>query len=184
MDKGNQSYQKFLNGDKQGLVEIMELYSDSLAAFINGFVHDESTAEDLMQDTYLELIIKEISFRGESQFKTYLFKIARNKAIDHIRKNRRIIHVDDSFVFSQDVCKSVENTVIDAERNNIIQLAMAKINPLYAQVLYLSFYEDMSNAEIASVIRKSKRQVEMLIYRAKDSLKKALEKEGFDYEQI
>ena len=59
---------------------------------------------------------------------------------------------------------------------------MGKINPLYAQVLYLSFYEDMSNAEISSVIGKSKRQVEMLIYRAKDSLRKALEKEGFNYE--
>lgn len=182
MDKGNQSYQRFLEGDKQGLVEIMELYSDSLAAFINGFVHDESAAEDLMQDTYLELIIRECSFRGESQFKTWLFKIARNKAIDHIRKNRRIIPVDDSFVFSPESGESVEQAVIDSETNASIRSAMAKINPLYAQVLYLSFFEGMSNAEIASVIRKSKRQVEMLAYRAKDSLKKALEKEGFEYE--
>lgn len=44
MDKGNQSYQKFLGGDKQGLVEIMALYSDSLVSFINGFVHDYGIA--------------------------------------------------------------------------------------------------------------------------------------------
>ena len=182
MDKGYQSYQRFLSGDKRGLVEIMELYSDSLAAFINVFVHDESTAEDLMQDTYLELIIKECSFRGESQFKTWLFKIARNKAIDHIRKNRRIIPVDDSFVFSPESGESVEQAVIESETNAAIRSAMAKINPIYAQVLYLSFFEGMNNPEIATVIRKSKRQVEMLVYRAKDSLKKALEKEGFDYE--
>ncbi|MBO5858225.1 MAG: RNA polymerase sigma factor [Clostridia bacterium] len=181
MDKGNESYQRFLAGDKKGLVEIMELYSDSLVSFINGFVHNESTAEDLMQDTYLELIVKEKSFRGESQFKTWLFKIARNKAIDHIRKHGRVIPVDGSFVFLPDN-DFVEKHTEESERKNAVLSAMSKIKPLYAQVIYLSFYEDMSNEEIASVIGKSKRQVEMLIYRAKDSLKKALEKEGFDYE--
>ena len=181
MDKGYESYRKFLAGDKKGLVEIMELYSDSLVTFINGFVHNESTAEDLMQDTYLELIIKETYFKGESQFKTWLFRIARNKAIDHIRKHKRIILVDDSFVFLPDL-QSVEKSAEDSERRKAVFFAMSKIKPLYAQVLYLSFYEDMSNDEISSVIGKSKRQVEMLIYRAKDSLKKALEKEGFNYE--
>ncbi|MBP3697355.1 MAG: RNA polymerase sigma factor [Clostridia bacterium] len=182
MDKGNQSYQRFLAGDKQGLVEIMELYSDRLVAFINGFVHNESTAEDLMQDTYLELIIKECSFRGESQFKTWLFKIARNKAIDHIRKNRRIIPVDDTFVFNAELCESVEQSVMNAEKSKAVRSAMAQINPLYSQVLYLSFFEGMNNAEISLVIGKNKRQVEMLVYRAKESLKKTLEKEGFEYE--
>ena len=182
MDKGYESYQRFLAGDKKGLVEIMELYSDSLAAFINGIVHDGHVAEDLMQDTYLELIIRECSFRGESQFKTWLFKIARNKAIDHIRKHRRIIPVDGSFVFQPDAVFSVERNAEGYERRKAVYSAMSEIKPLYAQVLYLSFYEDLSNGEIASVIGKSNRQVEMLIYRAKDSLKKALEKEGFEYE--
>ncbi len=182
MDKGYESYQRFLAGDKKGLVEIMELYSDSLAAFICGIVHDEHVAEDLMQDTYLELIIKECSFRGESQFKTWLFRIARNKAIDHIRRNRRMIPVDGSFVFQPDAEFSVERNAEDYERRKAVYAAMSEIKPLYAQVLYLSFYEELSNREIASVIEKSNRQVEMLIYRAKDSLKKALEKEGFDYE--
>ncbi len=182
MDKGYESYQRFLAGDKKGLVEIMELYSDSLAAFINGIVHDGHVAEDLMQDTYLELIIRECSFRGESQFKTWLFKIARNKAIDHIRKHRRIIPVDGSFVFQPDADFSVERNAEGYERRKAVYSAMSEIKPLYAQVLYLSFYEEMSNGEIASVIGKSNRQVEMLIYRAKDSLKKALEKEGFEYE--
>ena len=182
MDKGNQSYQRFMAGDKQGLVEIIELYSDSLAAFINGFVHNESTAEDLMQDTYLELIKKEHHFKGESQFKTWLFKIARNKAIDHIRKNRRIIPVDDTFVFNAELCESVEQTVVNAEKNKAVRSAMVQINPLYSQVLYLSFFEGMNNAEISLVIGKNKRQVEMLLYRAKESLKKTLEKEGFEYE--
>lgn len=62
--------------------------------------------------------------------------------------------------------------------------AMETLNPDYRQVLYLSFFEDMSNAEIAAVMRKSKRQIEVLIYRAKISLKSKLEKEGFIYEEL
>lgn len=182
MDNGNQSYKNFLNGDQNGLVEIITLYSDALVAFINGFVHDESTAEDLMQDTYLELIIKKCKFKGESQFKTYLFRIARNKTIDYIRKNRKSLPVDDSFVFTAESTENTESYVEKKEQRIIIARTMQKINPLYAQVIYLSFFEGMSNEEIASVIKKNKRQVEMLIYRAKASLKNALEKEGFNCE--
>ena len=182
MDKGYQSYRRFLAGDKRGLVEIVELYSDSLAAFINGFVHNESVAEDLMQDTYVELIKKEHHFKGESQFKTWLFKIARNKAIDYIRKHRRMIPADDMFDFCFYEGETPEKLLIESERNNAVRKAIASINPLYAQVIYLSFFEGMSNAEISLVIGKNKRQVEMLIYRAKESLRKSLEKEGFEYE--
>lgn len=182
MDNGNQSYRNFLNGDHNGLVEIITLYSDALVVFINGFVHDESTAEDLMQDTYLELILKKCKFKGESQFKTYLFRIARNKAIDYIRKNRKSVLVDDSFVFTAESAETAEYYVEKKEQRKTVARTMQKINPLYAQVIYLSFFEGMSNEEIATVIRKNKRQVEMLIYRAKASLKKALEKEGFGYE--
>lgn len=90
--------------------------------------------------------------------------------------------MDGSFVFAPDENESAEESVINRERNKAVRSAMAKINPLYAQVLYLSFFEGMDNAEISLIIGKSKRQVEMLLYRAKEALKNFLEKEGFEYE--
>ena len=61
---------------------------------------------------------------------------------------------------------------------------MKRLNMEYRQVLYLVFFEDFQNAQVASVLGKSKKQVENLVYRAKLSLKTEMEKEGFVYENL
>ena len=59
---------------------------------------------------------------------------------------------------------------------------MDKLPPQYRQVLHLIFFEEFDNTESAKILKKSKRQIEMLTYRAKKALKAQLEKEGFEYE--
>ncbi|MDE7094522.1 MAG: RNA polymerase subunit sigma-24, partial [Oscillospiraceae bacterium] len=49
---------------------------------------------------------------------------------------------------------------------------------------YLSYFEDFSNAETAKIMRKTKRQIENLLYNARKSLKLELEKDGFHYEKL
>ena len=62
--------------------------------------------------------------------------------------------------------------------------ALAKLKPEYQQVIYLIFFEDFSNTEAATVMKKNNRQIENLVYRAKMSLKSELDKEGFEYEEL
>ena len=64
-----------------------------------------------------------------------------------------------------------------------IHKALGRLNPTYAQVLYLIYFEGFSNNEAAKVMHKSKRQIEQLIYRAKASLRTELEKDGIEYEE-
>ena len=66
----------------------------------------------------------------------------------------------------------------------MLHKTLQKLNPDYRQVLYLVFFENFSNSETAKIMHKTKRQVENLLYRAKQSLKSELEKEGFKYEVI
>ena len=61
---------------------------------------------------------------------------------------------------------------------------MKNLNSEYYQVLYLVYFENFSNAEISIIMKKNKRQIENLIYRAKKALKAELEKEGFEYEEL
>lgn len=64
-----------------------------------------------------------------------------------------------------------------------VHRAMDKLPEQYRQVLRLTFFEEFDNGEAAEIMQKTKRQVEMLIYRAKQALKAQLEKEGFEYEE-
>ena len=90
MDNGASSYRRFLEGDENGLNEIVKMYGDHLIFFINGYVKNITIAEDIMEDTFMELIIHKHRFREEASFKTYLFKIGRNKALNVLRKKKEI----------------------------------------------------------------------------------------------
>jgi len=96
MENGASSYHRFLKGDESGLEELVKAYSDNLIFFISRFINDMALSEDLMSDTFLELIVKKPRFAGNSSFKTYLFKIGRNKAFDYLRKQKRTVTVFDS----------------------------------------------------------------------------------------
>ena len=78
----------------------------------------------------------------------------------------------------------LERSYIKEEQKIALRRAMRRLKEEYGQALYLSYFENLSNAEIARIMHKSKRQVENLIYRGKQSLKSELEKEGFVYEEL
>lgn len=179
MDTGAKAYADYLNGNNEGLVIIVKTYSDCLVDFICKFVHNRQTAEDLMQDTFVELISKKNTFRSESRFKTYLFRIARNKAVDYIRKSGKTVFILDESAIKDEYAFCTEDDICNAEIKSCLHSAIQNLNPLYREVIYLSYFKDLTNEEIAYIIKKSKRQTELLLYRAKQSLKSALEKEGF-----
>ena len=79
----------------------------------------------------------------------------------------------------------------DLERHYILQQqkitvhrALKKLNADYRQVLWLLYFEDLSNAEAAAVMKKNARQMKNLVYRAKSALRSELDKEGFIYEEL
>ena len=185
MDNGASSYRRYLDGDDTGLTEIIRDYKDGLSLYINGFVDNIFTAEDLMEDTFFKLATKKPRFSSKSSFKTWLYAIARNVALDYLRKNSNVANtpIDDlsNYIIEE---SNVEKEYLIKEQKITLHRIMRELKPEYFQVLYLVYFEDFTNAEIAKIMKKNKRQIENLIYRAKSTLKSELEKEGFEYEKL
>lgn len=184
MDNGAGSYRRFRDGDDNGLVEIIKEYKDSLIFYINGFVGDLHTAEDLAEETFVKLATKKPRFSGKSSFKTWLYSIGRNVAIDFLKHRAKAneIQLDESISLSDTV--NFESNFLKEERKIILHRAMQKLRPEYRQVLSLVYFEDFSNKEVAAVIKKSVHNTEMLVCRARQALKAELEKEDFVYEDL
>lgn len=180
MDNGASSYRRFLEGDESGLNEIVNIYGDNLMLFINGFVNNLSLAEEIMEDVFMELVVKRHKFKEESTFKTYLFKIGRNKAINVVKKNKRYTYIEDKEIEDS---KRFEDNIIKNEEQKHIHEALKKLPKDYKTVLYLIYFEDMSYSEIEKVMRKNNKQIKNLAYRARIALKEILGKEGFSYEE-
>lgn len=76
----------FPAGNVNALEELVELYSDGLILFINGFVNNFAVAEDLADETFFELMSGKSRYKGRCSFKTWLYKIGQNNAVDHLRR--------------------------------------------------------------------------------------------------
>lgn len=185
MDTGASSYRRYLDGDDTGIIEIIRDYKDGLTLYINSFVDNIYTAEDLMEDTFFKVATKKPRFSGKSSFKTWLYAIARNMTLDYLRKNKKLANIpieDLNNYIAEEM--DVEKEYLINEQKILLHQTMRELKSEYFQVLYLVYFEDFTNEEIAKIMKKNKRQIENLIYRAKNTLKSELEKEGFEYERL
>jgi len=185
MDNGASSYRRYLDGDDTGIVEIIKEYKDGLILYINGYVNNIFTAEDLMEETFFKLATKRPRFSGKSSFKTWLYTIARNVALDYLRHTSKY-SFDSIDAYSDYLSEesNVEKEYLVKEQKILLHQTMRKLKPEYFQVLYLIYFEGFPNTDAAVIMKKNKRQIENLIYRAKGSLKSELKKEGFEYEEL
>ncbi len=185
MDNGASSYRRFLDGDEQGFVEIIKMHKDGLIFYLNGFVCDLHIAEDLAEDTFVKIVTKKPRFSGKSSFKTWLYAIGRNVALDYLkrRSKKNEVSVDEIFELT-DEAQSLEQEFLKEEQKINLHRALYKLRPEYRQALWLIYFEDFSCKDVARVMKKSVHSVETLVYRARQSLKAELEKEDFDYENL
>ena len=184
MDNGESSYRRFLAGDDSGMVEIVREFRDGLMLYLRSYTNDINAAEDCVQDTFIRLAVKKPKFKGKSSFKTWLYTIGRNIAVDH---QRRIIrHKGVPLSECQELADEadLEESYLVTEQKIKLRHALCRLREEYQQVLYLTYFEGFSNAETAQITGRSLKQVENLLYNARKSLRTELEKEGFSYENI
>lgn len=185
MDNGASSYRRFLEGDDTGLVEIIRDYKDGLILYLNGYAGNIHIAEEMTEDVFVKLGVKRPKYdERKATFKTWIYTIGRNVAIDYLRRNRKQMTV--SMEELQEIANeeyALDVFYIWEEQKIALHRAIRKLKVEYQQVLWLSYFEEFSNKEIAQIMRKSVRGVESLVYRARLAVKSELEKEGFEYEE-
>ena len=185
MDSGTFNYRRFIGGDNDGMVEIIREYKDGLIFYINSIVGNIHIAEELAEDTFVVLGTKRPRDKGRGSFKTWLYTIGRNVAIDHLRRSakHRCASAEEYALIAADE-ESLEEAYIREERKIALHRALGTLKPEYRQVLWLVYFEELSAKQAAAVMKKSVHSVEMLVCRARKSLKLTLENGGFVYEEL
>lgn len=179
MDNGASSYRRFLDGDESAFDEIMKELFDNLVFFVNRYVHDIHAAEDIAIDAFSDLVVHKHRYNFKVTLKTYLFMIGRSRALNYIKRRKIVDFVElaqaDSLSSEQ---RTLEEIVLADERKSAINEALYSLPDNMRIVIHLIYFEEMSYDEAARVMKKNRKQVDNLLYRAKKELRIILGKDG------
>ena len=170
--------------DMQLLADLVERCQHRLVRYLLYLTGRREYAEDLAQETWVRVLQRGSQYNGRQRFDPWLFAIARNLAIDYLRKKRKAVQTaslpddrDEILLVSSSGPSPFEAA---ARSEDAIRLAgqLQILSPLYREALLLRFQEDLSLAEIAQVLGAPVTTVTSRIYRGLAALRSAFEEGG------
>ncbi|HRI78032.1 MAG TPA: sigma-70 family RNA polymerase sigma factor [Cyclobacteriaceae bacterium] len=168
----NALMEKVRDGDLDKMGLLFSRYKKPLYGFFYGMNRDQELSEDLVQNTFLRIIKYRHLFRGDGDFKTWMFHIARNVSHDHYRKNK--IQLKESIENWQERLghEEIKSTEIQHhEEEQMLTFAMDKLPAEKREVLLLSKYQDKKYKEIGEILGCSEGAVKVKVFRALQELK-------------
>lgn len=182
MEKGEEYYRRFLMGEQTAFTHLVEIYFDNLTFFIKRYVHDYATAEDIAMDSMLELIIHKERFNFKFSLKTYLFTIGRSKALNYVKRHKKIILTENAANYFTQIFDNAdpESELLLNENKQIVNSALDKLPPTMREAIYLVYFENQTYQQVALIMKKNVKQIDNLLYRAKAMLRTIL-KEEFNF---
>lgn len=171
------------DGDDLALNEIMNRWRERVASFLLRMVSDHATALDLTQETFVKLYANRHRYRPSAAFSTYLFHIAANLARSQARWRKRHPtvplgdenHGEDPP--TPDLAPDASSEL--KEKTACINRAIAALPEEQREALLLFTVEGLSQQEVASVLNCSAKAVELRVYKARQTLREAMSREGF-----
>ncbi len=163
----------------QILRALMEAHGHDVLRVLYSYVKDRHIAEDLSQEVFIKVYDHLDTFRKESSYKTWVLKIAINRAKDYLRSAAsKITPVDDLTYLPGG--ESPEANFLAREEQRVLWHAMLSLPEIYRESLWLFYEQELTIEEIALVTQLSVATVKTRLHRGRAMLRKALEGRKFD----
>lgn len=163
-------------GDSDAFGEIFDLYLTPIYRFIYFRISNKEDAEDLTEEVFMKAWEKINTFKKMSNipFSAWLFQIAKNIVTDFWRKNKDTLEIDENHEDKKSFKELVQNTEVNFERKRL-KKALNEIPSVQADAISLKFFSELSNQEIATVLKKSEGAVRILLSRGLKRLREIMD---------
>ncbi len=165
-------YKEFLTGNENAYENLIMKYKSNLIFFICRYVKNIELAEDIFQDVVMYIYENKEKYNSEYKFKTYIYMIAKCKALDVLKNKKNIESFDNLNLV--DERNLVEEKIITMEKNENIKKALLKLPNDYQLVLHLTKFEELSYKDTALIMNKNEEQIRTLAHNAKKKLRNIL----------
>jgi len=184
-------------GEEAAYRELVGRLERPLVAFIRKFVGEESLAEDLFQETFVRVVRTLGSFRPEASLTTWIFTIARNLCLDHLKAKKRHREVSMDAGTSEPGGREVDfrealrspslepgSLAVGTEEGARLRAAIAELAAPKREALILRVYSDLSYAEIARITEAPVGTVKFRVHDAIQELAKKLGRRSGSGEEV
>ena len=158
-------------GDAVAFAELVELYQPRLRYFLAALIGDDHTADDLLQEVWLDVYRGVARLADPGAFPAWLYRIARHRALSELRKKRLPLSSLDGI----DPAEEEEDDDFSADDAGRVRAALDQLAPEHREVLLLRFFEGMAYEDIARVTGCRLGTVRSRIHYAKRALRRVLE---------
>jgi RNA polymerase sigma-70 factor (ECF subfamily) len=176
----NDLIQQVLKGDQQAYKILVERYQSYIFTLALRMMQSREDAEEVAQDVFVKAYRSLADFKGGSKFSTWLYTIAHNTSITHLRKKRHKTHpIDDELVFTQLENQESDfkaNQVEDKSRKAMVNRAIEMLSPEDANIITLFYKGEQSLDEISAIMGLETNTVKVRLFRARQKLKEKMEK--------
>jgi RNA polymerase sigma-70 factor (ECF subfamily) len=162
------------NNDQEAFAQLYEEHFDKIYRYLALRVGNEMEAEDMTQQVFLNALQSISSFRWKGvPFSAWLFRIAHNQAVDHLRKakKRASVPLDESLVTNGDSPHSAVERKMDIEQ---LLRATKRLTEAQREVISLRFSSELSIAQVARIMGKSEGAVKALQHSAIVALRRTM----------
>ena len=169
-----------INSDDNAFDYILELYGDDILRFCYMKTQDISSAEDLTQETFINIYKYINKFKGKSSLKTWIYKIALNCCREYYRKNKKVLSIDEEKFRKENIMDEfdLEEEILTLVDNEFIATSLEKIKPQYRDIIYMFYYKEFTVKDIASILDENENTIKTKLRRGRNELGRVLAKEG------
>jgi RNA polymerase sigma-70 factor (ECF subfamily) len=153
-------------GDSEAFGILVKKYEDFVYTLVRGIVACDETAKDIAQETFLRAYRSIRRFEGKAAFKTWLYRIAYNTSMNHIKKRQANENLTEEMVDNLQFDKPVPSPSA-----LFVRKLIDRLKPEHRAIIILHYYEDLKYEEMAEVLNCPLGTVKIRLYRAKYELK-------------
>jgi RNA polymerase sigma-70 factor (ECF subfamily) len=169
-DRDAELVERYLTGDTAAFDEIMVRYERQIYRICYRFVENREDALDLAQDVFIKAFEHLATFRRESSLKTWLYRIAMNHCINHVKKHsQEFVEVTE---FTGSVHATVHTQLEDREQREQFRSLVKLLPPKQKAILELRINEQLSYEEIAKISGRSISTIKASVFFALEKLRK------------
>src|SRR5256712_11566624 len=163
-------------GDFSPASEIYDRYSSRIYNFAYRFLRNSEAAEDATQEVFVKMLKHASQFHGDAKLSTWLFSITANWCRDYLRKADNKVKEGEEVLFSLPTSSehAPDRNLERRQDEQRIQKALQALTPEQREAILLSRYQGLSYAEIAQISGCSEGAVKTRVFRAMETLKRAL----------